>query len=146
MRSESNGIRPGLDLGTREVVLTPDWIEKYLGSIDAHNAWYTQDSPFGGPIAPAAVLNYEMQMFGGWHPPGISGAILNTEQTWEFRRPMRPGQLIVLKGRVCARYEERGREHIAMEASAYDAQGNLLCRTVTTHAWRTPQPSERSAR
>ena len=57
-----DGIYPGKDLGTRELVLTPDWIEKYVGSIDVRNPWYTHDSPFGGPIAPAAVFNYELQL------------------------------------------------------------------------------------
>ena len=87
-------------LGTRELVLTPDWIEKYLGSIDVRNPWYTHDSPFGGPVAPAAVFNYELQLSGGWHPPGIRGAILNTGTRWEFHRPMRPGQRITVRSRV----------------------------------------------
>jgi hypothetical protein len=116
-------------------VLTPDWIERYMGAIDDRNPWYTSDSPFGGPIAPCAVLNYELQMFGGWHPPGIKGAILNTQQSWEFHRPLRPGQRLRLTGRVNARYRRRGREYIAMEASAWDLEGNLLCRTVTIDAW-----------
>ena len=130
----SDGIEPGLELGTRELVITPAWIEKYMGSIDDRNPWYTQDSPFGGPIAPAAVLNYEMELFGGWHPPGVTD-VLNTKQVWEFRRPIWAGQRITLKGKVVERYEKRGREHVSMEAVALDAAGNLLCRTVTTHAW-----------
>ena len=135
MPSWSDGIEPGLDLGTRALVITPDWIEKYAGSSDDRNPWYSVDSPFGGPIAPAAVFNYEMELFGGWHPPNIKGHILNTDQTWEFHRPMRPGQTILLKGRVHARYENRGREYISMEATAWDEDGQLLCRTGTTHAW-----------
>ena len=159
-----DGIEPGLDLGTRELVITPDWIDKYAGSIDVRNPWYTDDSsdspdspdspdssdspdlsespesPFGGPIAPAAVFNYEMELFAGWHPPGIQGRILNTDQTWEFHRPMRPGQRILLKGRVHDRYKKRGREYIAMEATAWDEDGRLLCRTVTTHAWPVQRP------
>ncbi len=135
MGTYSDGIEPGLDLGTRELVITPEWIEKYMGSIDARNPWYTEGSPFGGPIAPSAVFNYEMELFDGWHPPGISGRILNTGQTWEFRKPMWPDQRVILKGRVTDRYLKRGREYISMEACAYDEEGELLCRTVTTHAW-----------
>ena len=112
-----------------------DWVEKYMGSIDARHPWYTGDSPFGGPIAPAAVLNYEMEMFGGWHPPGIGNEILNTGQVWEFRRPMRVGERVFLSARIHARYQKRGREYVAMEACARDADGNLFCRTITTHAW-----------
>lgn len=135
MGSYPDGIEPGLDLGTRELVITADWIEKYMGSIDERNPWYTDDSPFGGAIAPCAVLNYEMELFDGWHPPGISGRILSTGQTWEFRGPIWPGQRVILKGRVQDRYLKRGREYISMQASAYDEEGKLLCRTVTTHAW-----------
>jgi len=142
MGAYADGIEPGLDLGTRELVITPDWIEKYMGSIDARNPWYTDDSPFGGAIAPCAVFNYEMELFAGWHPPGISGRILNTGQTWEFRRPMRPGQRVILKGRVQDRYWKQGREYISMEARAYDEEGALLCRTVATHAWPAPRPNE----
>ena len=76
-----------------------------------------------------------MELFGGWHPPGIQGRILATDETWEFHRPMRPGQKVLLKGRVHDRYEKRGREYIAMEATAWDEDGQLLCRMVTTHAW-----------
>ena len=141
MPTWSDGIEPGLDLGTRELVITADWIEKYASSIDDRNPWYTDDSPFGGPIAPAAVFNYEMELFGGWHPPNIVGRILNTDQTWEFFQPMRPGQRILIKGRVHDRYEKRGREYIAMEATAWDEGGQLLCRTVTTHAWPVQSPA-----
>ena len=145
MGTYSDGIEPGLDLGTRELVITPEWIEKYMGSIDDHNPWYTEGSPFGGPIAPSAVFNYEMELFDGWHPPGISGRILNTGQTWEFRRPMWPGQRVILKGRVLDRYLKRGREYISMEACAYDEEGRLLCRTVTTHAWPAKGADEAQA-
>ncbi|MCH8283837.1 MAG: MaoC family dehydratase N-terminal domain-containing protein [Chloroflexi bacterium] len=134
MTEYADGINPGLELGAREIVITDDWIEKYRRSIDDDNPWYAGESPFGGPIAPAAVFNYEMEMFKGWHPPGI-GNVLNTGQSWEFRRPMRPGQRVTLKGRVVERYLKRGREHVAMEATAYDEEGNLLCRTVTVHSW-----------
>ena len=142
MRSYPDGIEPGLDLGTRELVITRDWIEKYMGSIDDRNPWYSDDSPFGGPIAPSAVFNYEMELFAGWHPPRITGTILNTSQSWEFRRPLRPGQRVILRGQVHDRYEKRGREYIALEATACDQDGNLLCRTVTTHAWAMPAPGE----
>lgn len=135
MSTHADGIRPGLDLGGREIVITHHWIEKYMQSIDDRNPWYTQDSPFGGPVAPAAVFNYEMEMFRGWHPPYSKGKVVNTSQTWEFRRPMRPGQRVLLKGRVADRYVRRGREHIAMETTAYDEQGEVLCRSVTVHAW-----------
>ena len=134
-RRYADGIEPGLELGTRELVITPDWIEKYMGSIDDRNPWYTQDSPLGGPIAPSAVFNYELELFDGWHPAGIGEDILNTKQSWEFHRPLRPGQRLIVKGRVKERYEKRGREHITMEASAYDEQGNLVCRSTTTDAW-----------
>ena len=140
MPTWKDGIEPGLELGTRELVITPDWIEKYTGSIDDHNAWYTDDSPFGGPIAPAAVFNYEMSLFGGWHPPGIKGRILATDEIWEFHRPMRPGQRVLVKGRVHERYEKNGREYISMEATAWDEEGRLLCRTITTHAWPVQRP------
>ena len=134
MTEYADGIHPGLELGDREIVVTEEWIEKYRRSIDDENPWYAGESPFGGPIAPAVVFNYEMEMFKGWHPPGI-GNVLNTGQTWEFRRPMRPGQRVTLKGRVAERYLKRGREYVAMEATAYDEEGNLLCRTVTVHSW-----------
>ena len=140
MARYADGIEPGLDLGTREIELTPEWVEKYVGSIDDRNPWYEADSPFGGPIAPAAVFNYEMELFSGWHPPGIRGRILNTDQIWEFRRPMRIGQTIRLRGRVHERYVKRGREYISMEATAWDEDGALLCRTVTTHAWPVQDP------
>ena len=146
MPSWPDGIEPGLDLGSRKLVITQDWIEKYAGSIEDRNPWYSEDSPFGGPIAPAAVFNYEMELFDGWHPPGIEGRILATDESWEFHRPMRPGQRVLLKGRVQDRYESRGREYIAMEATAWDEQDRLLCRMVTTHAWpvQRPTPGEES--
>jgi len=128
-------------LGTRELVITPEWIEKYLGSIDAQNDWYSDDSPFGGPIAPSAVFNYEMMMFGGWHPVGAT-SILNSSQTWEFRRPLRPGQRIQVEGVVLDRYLKRGREYVAMQSTARDEDGNLLCRTVTTDSWYAPDDAQ----
>jgi hypothetical protein len=136
MTEYADGIHPGKDLGTRELVVSEAWIEKYMGSIADRNPWYTHDSPFGGPIAPAAVFNYELQLCGGWHPPGIEGEILNTGTRWEFHRALRPGQKLTVRSRVHDRYVKRGREHIAMEASAYDEEGNLVCRCITTDAWK----------
>jgi hypothetical protein len=139
MGRHADGIDPGLELGTRELVITPDWIEKYMGSIDDRNPWYLGDSPFGGPIAPAAVFNYEMEMFDGWHPPEVMSSVLNTSQSWEFHRPMRPGQRVFVTGVVHDRYQKRGREYVAMQATARDEEGNVLCRTVTTHSWSIPE-------
>ncbi len=144
--SADDGIEPGLELGRRELVLTPDWIEQYMGAIDARNPWYTDDSPFGGPIAPAAVLNYELQMFGGWVPPGAGARMLNVKQRWEFREPMRPGQRVVLSARVAERYLRRGRDHVAVEASVHDLEGRLLCRTLSTHAWPVDDDAAGEAR
>ena len=129
-----DGIDPGLDLGTRDLVITQELIAKYLGSIEADNPWYSEDSPFNGPIAPAAVLHYEIDSFKGWHPPGIS-KILNNGRWWEFNRPTRPGQRITMKARVASRYVKRGREHIGIEVTVSDQQGGLICRCGTTDSW-----------
>jgi len=136
-----DGIGPGKDLGARELVVTGDWIEKYMASIDDRNPWYTEESPMGGPVAPSAVFNYEMQLFGGWHPPGVKD-VLNTSQQWAFYRPMRPGQRVTVRARVAGRYVKRGREHIAMEATACDEAGNALCRVTAADAWPVPEGAQ----
>ncbi len=138
MTAHADGIVPGKDLGTRELVISRDWIEKYHGSIDDRNPWYTEASPLGGPVAPCAVFNYEMQLFGGWHPPGVKG-VLNTSQRWRFFQPMRPGQRVIVKARVAERYVKRGRDHITMEATACDEAGLALCQVEATDSWPVPQ-------
>jgi hypothetical protein len=120
----------GLDLGAHEYAITPELVRDYAVGLADDHFWYTGDSPFGGPIAPALILHSEVYRFGGWYLPNIWGN-LHARQEWELFAPMMVGSRVMTRATIVDRYVKRGRDYVVNEAQAFSGDGRLLMRGRT---------------
>ncbi len=120
----------GLDIGGHEHEIKPDWVARYTAGVDDANPWYTGDSPFGGPLAPALILHSEVYRFGGWYLPNIWGN-LHARQEWDLFAPMMIGDTVTTHSTIIDRYIKRGRDYVVNEVQVFGRSGSLLSRGRT---------------
>src|SRR5207244_10571606 len=69
-------------------LVTPEDIEAYAFAVDDHHTWFSEDSPFGGPIAhPTILANQALALR---HSKYIVRAGLHAKMEFEFLEPIRP--------------------------------------------------------
>ena len=123
-------VQIGLDLGTHEYEITPELVRDYADALDDHNSWYTDPSPFGGPVAPALILHSECYRFGRWYLPNIWGN-LHARQEWELFAPAMLGDCVTTRATIVDRYVKRNRDYVVNEVQAFGPDGRLLMRGRT---------------
>lgn len=114
------------EMGPVEVKVTEDMIKAYAFAMDDYHLWHLDNSPFGGPIAPAALLandllNVKYAMYDRMTVVG-----LHTEEELTFHAPVPVGETVTVTGRYSEKTERRGQGHAVMEAEARDSSGRLL--------------------
>ena len=119
----------GKELGALDLTITDEMVQQYIKGLDEPNAWYTTDSPFGGPVAPAIIFQDVSSRFKGWYLPNLYGNLWR-QQSWELHAPVRVGQTLTCRARVADRYAKRDREIVAQEVTLHDAAGQLVARGV----------------
>ena len=134
----------GLDLGGHEYEITPELVEDYAAGVDDHHAWYSEASPFGGPVAPALILHSEVYRFGGWYLPNVYGN-LHARQEWELFAPAMVSDAITTRSTIVERYVKRGRDFVVNEAQLFAPDGRLLCRGRTHQSFLLDVPRDELA-
>ncbi len=128
-------VQVGRDLGEERIEISPELVRWYIEAVESEHPWYTGDSPFGEPIAPALVLHnapYRRPL--NWYLPNLYGN-LHAKMAWELFRPIPVGATVLRHGTVVDRYLRRDREFVVAEAEIEDEQGRLYCRTRTTQSF-----------
>jgi hypothetical protein len=120
----------GHDLGSHEYEITAQLVAEYAAGLDDHNSWYTDPSPFGGPVAPALILHSECYRFGRWYLPNIWGN-LHARQEWELYAPIMVGDRVSTRAMVVDRYIKRSRDYVVNEVQIFSSDGRLLQRGRT---------------
>jgi hypothetical protein len=120
----------GLDLGAHEYEITPELVRDYAEALDDGHPWYTGDSPFGGPVAPALILHSECYRFGRWYLPNVWGN-LHARQEWELFAPIMAGDHVTTRSTIVDRYLKRGRDYVVNEVQVFGPDGRLLQRGRT---------------
>ena len=70
-------------------LVTPEDIEAYAFAVDDHHPWFTEGSPFGGPVAhPTLMANQALHLR---HSKYIVHAGLHAKMEFNFLEPVRPG-------------------------------------------------------
>lgn len=130
----------GKYLGEREVEVTTELVSRFgAGCADDH-PWYSGDSPFGGPVAPALVACQEPWRLGGWYPAELRGN-LHVKQEWDLFAPIPVGSTYTSRGQVVDRYLWRGNRHVIVnEINISDASGRPLARSRTHQSFLRQQP------
>ena len=128
------GVYIGKELESREFTITPEFVARYMTGVGRPNPWYEQASPYGRPIAPAAILYFGPARLRGWTVPGAR-SVRNSEQEWSFSGPIYVGETLMLRGVVRDRYVYRGRDHVAHEMTAYNQDGKQVARGTQITSW-----------
>src|SRR5712692_7662445 len=117
----------GKKLEPLEFIASPERIREYIDGVLDHHPWYSGESPFGGPVAPALIFHSISPMFQGWWFDNKFGT-LYTRQEWTLSGVLRPGQKATATATITDRYYKRGREYVALTVELRDAQGLPLAR------------------
>ena len=107
-------------------MVTPEDIEAYAFAVDDHHPWFTEDSPFGGPIAHPTLLANQALMLR--HSRYVVHAGLHARMEFEFLEPIRPGLRVRSYGRVVDKYERRGKPYMVTEFTTKAEDGTVLVR------------------
>ncbi len=106
--------------------LTPELVREYCSGIDDENAWYSESSPFGRPIAPPTLLFVMHTKFVS-ERYSLAGRV-DTRHEAAFPNPAFIGSTVTMTMTVVEKFERDGREFIVAEYRSVDEHGRLLCR------------------
>jgi hypothetical protein len=129
----------GDELGPWEYEVTEERVRRMTEELEEPDPWYREDSPFGGPIAPATVSadDYIRVLETRFTH---SGAV-HTKAEHDFINPVRPGKHYTVRGKVAGRYEKKGRDYVVIESVTTDEDGvdivrsrNILLLSLKTRA------------
>jgi hypothetical protein len=120
----------GRDLGGRRTSPSPADVALYAAGTGDRHVWYTGESPFGGPVAPALLYHSEVYRDLGWYLPNLIGN-LHAKQEWDIFAPMPLGQPVRTRSTVVSRYRKRDRDYVVNEVLVTDDDGRWLQRSRT---------------
>ena len=104
-------------------------VQDYIRRTDDRNPWYSDDSPFGGPVAPAMLLfGHSYRQINRWYLPTRYGN-LHAKQEWAFYQPVLVGERIVASTSITDRYSKRDRDLLVSEVVITKADGVLAARS-----------------
>jgi acyl dehydratase len=121
----------GTELGPIDTDVSAKAMAAYQKDWDDPNPWYSDASPFGGPIAPPAFM------------AGLTGfqllstrfntrATIGVRTAYESVAPIAVGQTMKTVGRIADKYVKRDLEYVVVESTSYDEAG-ILVRRGTDH-------------
>jgi len=129
----------GRDLGGRRTVVSPADVDRYGDGTGDRHPWYTGDSPFGGPVAPALLYHSEVYRDLGWYLPNLIGN-LHAKQEWDLFAPMPLGAPVRTRSTIVGRYRKRNRDYVVNEVLFTDADGGWLQRSRTHQSFLADDP------
>jgi len=119
-------LQVGEEFASDAQLVTPEDVETYAFAVDDQQAWFSGDSPFGGPVAhPTLLGNQALRLR---HSRYIVHAGLHAKMEFEFLEPIRSGVRARSRGRVIDKYERRGKPYMVTEFVTEDEQGTALVR------------------
>jgi hypothetical protein len=110
-----------------------------MDAVDDHHPWYTGESPWGGPIAPAMLFNREPVWHRGWFLSNLHGTLL-ARQDWELFAPIMVGDTVRSHAVVADRYVRGNREYVGSDTSFYRGDGTIAMRTRTYQSFVIETP------
>ncbi len=116
------------ELGPIEITVDERLVKQYAFCMDDYRTWHFGESPFGGPIAHAALLANDLLTiyYTNYDRTTVTG--LHTDEEMWFLRPVPVGETVTITGRFVDKFVRRGNGYVVMEAEARDRDGNVLVR------------------
>lgn len=129
----------GLQREPQDFDVTPELIAAYSAAVGDYNPWYTGDSPFGGPVAPALLRHSQVYLFAGWYLSSFGN--LHAKQEWEMYHPMMVGDHLTAHSLISDRYRRRDRDSVVHEVTISTPDGRVLNRGRTHQSFlQDPTP------
>jgi acyl dehydratase len=108
-----DAVQVGETFISNDHLITPEDIETYAFAVDDYHAWFTEDSPFGGPIAhPTLMANQALHLR---HSKYIVHAGLHAKMALQFLRPLRVGMRVRSRGTIIDKYMRRDKKYMVTE-------------------------------
>jgi acyl dehydratase len=130
----------GRDFGGIDCAIDEGVIENYIAATGDDFAWYREQSPLGGPVAPALTLHSAVFRNRDWYLPNIFGN-LHARQEWQGFASIRPGDKLHTRSVIVDRYVKRDREYVVNECLILDAGGRIMQRSRTHQSFLMNQGS-----
>lgn len=129
MQTKMDEVYVGRSYGSRQIAITPQLVAHYCDSIEHSHPWYTRESLFGGPVAPALVLHSEVYRDTSWYLSVFGN--LHAKQEWELFQPALVGETVTALRTIVDRYVKRNREYVVNEVTVLGKDGRLISRART---------------
>ena len=131
----------GRDYGGMTYDITPDLVATYIAATGDDNPWYRDQSPLGGPVAPALILHSAVYRNLDWYLPNIYGN-LHARQEWDLFAPVMVGERLTTRAVIVDRYIKRDREYVVNEVVVSNASGRIVSRSRTHQSFLLPEQTK----
>lgn len=111
--------------------VTPEWVKHDSDFKADDSPWYTEKSPWGGPVAPATLTNADFDRFLRANDFIMSG-IIPTKTAHEYHHPMKIGATATTTCTIVEAFERKGRNYVTFEFVTTDNEGNLIIKKRDT--------------
>lgn len=124
-------IRVGEELGPVEDLVSAEVVRQYCEDWDDNLPWYSDSSPFGGPVAPPAYLA-GLTAFRLLGTKFNARATIGTQTAHRNLGPLPVGQRMTTTGVIAGKYVKRGLEYVVVSSTGYREDGTAF-RESTDH-------------
>ncbi len=121
----------GEELGPVEYLVSEEAVREYCRDWDDGNPWYRGPSPFGGPVAPPAVMA-GLTAFALLATKFNARATIGAQTAHRNLGPLPVGQRMTTRGKIADKYVKRGLEYVVITSTSYDEDGTAF-RESTDH-------------
>ena len=121
----------GEELGPFEYDASEEAVRDYCNDWTDFNPWYAGPSPFGGPVAPPAMMA-GLTGFRLLATKYDSHATIGAQTAHRNLGPLPVGQKMTTVGKIADKYVKRGLEYVVIKSTSYDADGTAF-RESTDH-------------
>ncbi len=140
-RKHPSEFEPGEEFKPFELVLNREMVNYFLVGIDDRHPWYTETSPFDGPVMPPVIahtLSVRSRAYYIWdafHALLVEPAGVHYNYSAEYIDPVKVGEKVTVKGKCLTTYVRRGRKFSDTEYNVYGEDGRLCVHLLETHTW-----------
>jgi len=120
-------------LGSYEKEITEKQTSRYLKAIGDNNPWFSQDSPFGGPIINPLMFGDEyVRLYFDCGNYSRNEGMLHSRTEHENFGVLKVGSRVKVSGRIADKFMRRGRRSLVIEVNVADEQGRPVSTTKIT--------------
>ena len=117
----------GEGLGPVRYKVTQEMVAYALSQMLGSSSWYSDDTLFGGPIAPSTVTDNDYAV--AYRDKFTDEASLHAKAEHHYSNPPFIGKDLIVTGKVSDKYSKRGRDFIVFETVTRDEDEREIVRS-----------------